>query len=134
MPCSLSSWSPARRLPPQGDEATLDPQTRVNRPRSDVPAITHVDYSARVQSVSAATNPRYHALLQAFEAQTGYGILINTSFNVRGEPIICTPEDAYRCFMRTNMDYLVMGSFLIDKKKQDVSRVNLEEVNLFELD
>ena len=109
---------PARRLPPQGDEATLDPQTRVNRPRSDVPAITHVDYSARVQSVSAATNPRYHALLQAFEAQTGYGILINTSFNVRGEPIICTPEDAYRCFMRSEIDCLSIGNLLLQKREQ----------------
>ncbi len=109
---------PARRLPPQGDEETLDPQTRVNRPRSDIPAITHVDYSARVQSVSAATNPRYHALLTEFAAQTGYGILINTSFNVRGEPIICTPEDAYRCFMRSEIDYLSIGNFVLEKKAQ----------------
>ena len=107
-----------RRLPPDGDEDGLDPQTRVNRPRSDVPAITHVDYSARVQSVSAATNPRYHGLLTAFERQTGYGILINTSFNVRGEPIICTPEDAYRCFMRSGIDYLSIGNFLLEKTAQ----------------
>jgi carbamoyltransferase len=107
-----------RRLPPLGDEGTLDPQTRVNRPRSDVPAITHVDYSARVQSVSRETNPRYHALLSAFEAQTGYGILINTSFNVRGEPIICTPDDAYRCFMRSSIDYLTIGNFLLEKQAQ----------------
>ncbi len=107
-----------RRLPLQGDENTLDLQTRVNRPRSDVPAITHVDYSARVQSVSARTNPRYHALLTAFEAQTGYGILINTSFNVRGEPIICTPDDAYRCFMRSEIDYLSIGNFVLEKKAQ----------------
>ena len=107
-----------RRLPLQGDEAALDPQTRVNRPRSDVPAITHVDYSARVQSVSAATNPRYHALISAFEAETGYGILINTSFNVRGEPIICSPDDAYRCFMRSEIDYLSVGNFLLEKKAQ----------------
>ena len=109
---------PGRRLPPLGDEGTLDPQTRVNRPRSDVPAITHVDYSARVQSVSQATNPRYHGLLTAFEAQTGYGILINTSFNVRGEPIICTPDDAYRCFMRSEIDYLTIGNFVLEKKAQ----------------
>ena len=90
----------------------------VNRPRSDIPAITHVDHSARVQTVSAETHPRYHALIRAFEKRTGYGIVINTSFNVRGEPIVCTPEDAYRCFMRTEMDDLVLGSFLLEKASQ----------------
>jgi carbamoyltransferase len=96
----------------------LDVIARVNRARSDIPAITHVDHSARIQSVSATTNPRYHAIIKAFEQRTGYGILINTSFNVRGEPIVCTPEDAYRCFMRTEMDYLVLGSFLLEKTAQ----------------
>lgn len=90
----------------------------VNEVRSDVPAITHVDGSARVQTVSAATNPRYHALLSAFEALTGYGILINTSFNVRGEPIVCTPEDAYRCFMGTEMDVLSLGPFVLRAEAQ----------------
>lgn len=91
---------------------------RINQVRSDIPAITHVDYSARVQTVSAQGNPRYHALIKAFEALTGYGVIINTSFNVRGEPIVCTPEDAYRCFMRTEMDCLVLGSFVLSKKDQ----------------
>ena len=91
---------------------------RVNRPRSDVPAITHVDYSARIQSVNRTTNPRYHRVIEAFSERTGYGIIINTSFNVRGEPIVCTPEDAYRCFMRTEMDVLVLGNLVLDKKKQ----------------
>ncbi len=91
---------------------------RINQVRSDVPAITHVDYSARVQSVNKETNPRFHALIEAFEKKTGYGIIINTSFNVRGEPIVCTPEDAYRCFMRTEMDYLVLESFVLSKKDQ----------------
>ncbi len=86
--------------------------------RSELPAITHVDYSARVQTVSADTNPRYHALLKAFEERTGCPVLVNTSFNVRGEPIVCTPEDAYRCFMRTEMDYLVIENFLLEKPKQ----------------
>jgi carbamoyltransferase len=86
--------------------------------RSELPAITHVDYSARVQTVSADTNPRYHALLKAFEDRTGCAVLVNTSFNVRGEPIVCTPEDAYRCFMRTEMDYLVIENFLLEKPKQ----------------
>jgi carbamoyltransferase len=86
--------------------------------RSELPAITHVDYSARVQTVHEDTNPRYYRLLKAFEQQTGCGVLVNTSFNVRGEPIVCTPEDAYRCFMRTEMDYLVVENFLLDKEKQ----------------
>ena len=101
-----------------GDERNLEIHEWVNRPRSDVPAITHVDYSARIQSVSAETNPRYHALISAFEAETGCALIINTSFNVRGEPIVCTPTEAYRCFMRTEMDYLVLGPFLLEKVEQ----------------
>ena len=98
----------------------LSIRDRINQVRSDVPAITHVDFSARVQTVTRETNPRYYDLIKAFEELTGYGIIINTSFNVRGEPIICTPEDAYRCFMRTEMDYLVLGSFLLAKDEQPV--------------
>jgi carbamoyltransferase len=90
----------------------------VNRVRSDVPAVTHVDDSARIQTVNRDVNPRYWALLKAFEDLTGYGILINTSFNVRGEPIVCTPEHAYKCFMRTEMDALVLGSQLLLKTQQ----------------
>ena len=86
--------------------------------RSELPAITHVDYSARVQTVHNDTNPRYYGLLKEFESQTGCGVLVNTSFNVRGEPIVCTPEDAYRCFMRTEMDYLVIEDFVLDKTEQ----------------
>lgn len=86
--------------------------------RSDLPAITHIDYSARIQSVSRQTNPRYWELIKEFKKLTGYGIIVNTSFNVRGEPIVCTPEDSYRCFMRTEMDYLVLGDYLLDKKEQ----------------
>ena len=86
--------------------------------RSQLPAITHVDYSARVQTVHDDTNPRYYKLLKEFEKKTGCGVLVNTSFNVRGEPIVCTPEDAYRCFMRTEMDYLVLENLLLDKKDQ----------------
>jgi len=102
------------------ENRTVPIRDRINQIRSDIPAITHVDYSARVQTVSADTNQRYYDLIKAFEAKTGYGVIINTSFNVRGEPIVCTPEDAYRCFMRTEMDYLVLGSFLLDKKSQPV--------------
>jgi carbamoyltransferase len=91
---------------------------QINRSRSDLPAITHVDYSARVQTVHAETNPRFHALLKAFHDRTGCPVLINTSFNVRGEPIVCTPEDAWRCFMRTEMDFLVIGNRILDKRDQ----------------
>jgi len=105
-----------RRAPTLPDDAPL--RDRVNEARSDIPAVTHVDYSARVQTVDRRTNPRYYELMRAFEQLTGCGVIINTSFNVRGEPIVCTPEDAYRCFMRTEMDYLVLGSFLLSKQDQ----------------
>jgi carbamoyltransferase len=91
---------------------------KLNVPRSGIPAVTHVDYSARIQTVHAETNPLYHALLSRFHALTGCPVLVNTSFNVRGEPIVCSPEDAYRCFMRTEMDHLVLGSFVLDKVRQ----------------
>ena len=86
--------------------------------RSDMPAITHIDFSARVQSVHKETNPRYYKLISKFKEITGYGLVVNTSFNVRGEPIVCTPEDAYRCFMRTEMDYLVIGNYIFEKTAQ----------------
>ena len=110
-----------RRIPRQGDERDLPLVEWVNRPRSDLPAITHVDYSARIQTVERETNPGYYAILEEFERQTGCAVLVNTSFNVRGEPIVCTPEDAYRCFQRTEMDYLVLGPFLLDKTEQPAS-------------
>ena len=91
----------------------------LNVPRSDIPAVTHIDHSARVQTVDAETNPRYHALLAAFERLTGCPVLVNTSFNVRGEPIVCTPDDAWRCFLHTRIDCLVMGRFLV--RRHDLS-------------
>jgi carbamoyltransferase len=94
---------------------------KLNVPRSDMPAVTHIDYSARIQTVSRKTNPLYYDLIDAFYKKTGYPVIINTSFNVRGEPIVCRPEEAYKCFMRTEMDYLVMGNFII--AKQDQSRL-----------
>ena len=90
----------------------------VNEARSDLPSITHVDHSARVQTVDEVQNPRYYKLIKAFGKKTGIEVLINTSFNVRGEPIVCTPEDAYRCFMRTQMDVLVLGSWVLHKEAQ----------------
>lgn len=86
--------------------------------RSDVPSITHIDYSARIQSINKDTNSRYWKLINEFKKQTGYGVIVNTSFNVRGEPIVCTPDDGFRCFMRTEMDYLVIGNYLFDKQQQ----------------
>ena len=86
--------------------------------RSDIPSVTHIDYSARVQTVHKETNPSYWQLIKKFKDKTGYGVIVNTSFNVRGEPIVCTPDDAYRCFMRTEMDYLVIGNYIFDKKLQ----------------
>lgn len=88
--------------------------------RSDIPSITHLDYTARVQTVHKETNPKYHKLISEFKKRTGYGVIVNTSFNVRGEPIVCTPEDAYKCFMRTEMDYLVMNNYIFKKDKQPV--------------
>lgn len=89
--------------------------------RSSIPAVTHVDYSARIQTVHRETNPRFHELLRQFEAESGCAVLVNTSFNVRGEPVVCSPEDAYRCFMRTEMDYLIIGNFILSKADQPVS-------------
>ena len=91
---------------------------KLNIPRSELPAITHVDYSARIQTVHKETNPRLHQLLEKFASRTGCSVLVNTSFNVRGEPIVNTPEDAWRCFMRTEMDYLVIENYLIAKSEQ----------------
>jgi carbamoyltransferase len=108
----------ARRLAMTPEQQALFGIEKLHVPRSMVPAVTHVDYSARIQTVHAETNPLYHALLERFLALTGCPVLVNTSFNVRGEPIVCTPEDAWRCFMRTEMDHLVIGSFVLDKVKQ----------------
>jgi len=103
-------------------------------PRSSLPAITHVDYSARIQTVGKHNNPRYYKLLKAFEDRTGCPVLVNTSFNVRGEPIVCTPEDAYRCFMRTEMDYLVVENFLLAKTDQPEWEKDESWMQEFELD
>jgi len=108
-----------RRLPLDarlGNDDDLLPVVR--RLRSDIPAVTHVDYSARIQSVRKEHHPEFHALISEFERQTGCGVLVNTSFNVRGEPIICTPQDAYRCFMRTEMDVLALGDYILLKPEQ----------------
>jgi len=102
--------------------------------RSDVPSITHIDNSARIQSVCKNTNYKYWALINEFKRQTGYGVIVNTSFNVRGEPIVCTPDDAFRCFMRTEMDYLVIGNFFFDKKDQHALLNDINWKEEFKLD
>lgn len=96
---------------------------RLKQRRSTIPAVTHVDYSARIQTVDDTRNPRLHALLTLWQQATGCAVLVNTSFNVRGEPIVCTPDDAYRCFVNTEMDYLVIGNFLLDRAAQPRSAV-----------
>jgi len=108
------------RIALTADEQKLFGIDKLNVPRSTIPAVTHVDYSARLQTVHSQTNPRFYRLLQNFEKLTGCPVLINTSFNVRGEPIVCSPEDAYRCFMRTEMDYLVLENCLLSKQAQPV--------------
>jgi carbamoyltransferase len=107
---------------------------KLNVLRSELPAITHIDYSARIQSVHKETNPQFHALLSAFDQLTGCGVLVNTSFNVRGEPIVCTPLDAYRCFMRTEMDSLVIGNMVFSKVDQPTWNEEEDWRETFELD
>jgi carbamoyltransferase len=114
----VASVKPERQIPMSDAHDELWGIDKLNIPRSDIPAVTHVDYSARVQTVTRERNPDYYDLLKAFETRTGCGVLVNTSFNVRGEPIVCTPADAYRCFMRTHIDHLVLGPFLLNKIDQ----------------
>ena len=116
------------------DQQKLFGIEKLNVPRSSLPAITHVDYSARLQTIHRETNPRFHNLLQKFDDQTGCPVLVNTSFNVRGEPIVESPEDAYRCFMRTEMDYLVMENVLLAKADQPKWEKDESWMNEFELD
>jgi carbamoyltransferase len=125
---------PAIRTTDAGENRDLFGIEKLREVRSSIPAVTHVDHSARVQTVHRDTNPRYHELLTAFKALTGCGVMVNTSFNVRGEPIVCTPEDAYACFMRTEMDALVMGNFLLLKKDQPEWNEKENWRELFELD
>lgn len=122
------------RIPMTDEQERLFGIDKLNVPRSTIPAITHVDYSARIQTVHQETNPRFHRLLKSFEARTGCGVLVNTSFNVRGEPIVCTPQDAYRCFMRTEMDYLVVENFLLAKPDQPIRKLDETWKLEFELD
>ena len=122
------------RTPMTQEQQQLFGIAKLNVPRSTIPAVTHVDYSARVQTIHCETNPRFHALLEHFEALTGCAVLVNTSFNVRGEPIVCTPADAYRCFMRSEIDYLVLENMLLAKSEQPNRRRDDSWKTEFELD
>ena len=107
-----------RRREMSDEEKGLFGISKLNIKRSEIPAVTHVDYSARIQTVRRETNPLYWEIIEAFRQKTGCPVIVNTSFNVRGEPIVCTPEDSYRCFMRTEMDYLVLETCVLDKREQ----------------
>jgi len=124
----------ALRIPMTADQQRLFGIDKLHVPRSTIPAVTHVDYSARVQTVHDDTNPRLCALLRQFEARTGCAVLVNTSFNVRGEPIVCTPEEAYHCFMRTEMDCLVLEDFLLVKREQPKPKGDDSWKHEFDLD
>jgi carbamoyltransferase len=107
---------------------------KLNVVRSDIPAVTHIDYSARIQTVNRETNPDYYDLIREFESLTGCAVLVNTSFNVRGEPIVCSPADAHRCFMRTHIDHLVLGPFILDKVGQAEWEESEKWQEVFQLD
>ncbi|HXG45759.1 MAG TPA: carbamoyltransferase [Gemmatimonadales bacterium] len=123
-----------RQIPMTEAERRLWGIAQLNVVRSDIPAVTHIDYSARIQTVDRETNPNYYDLLRAFERRTGCGVLVNTSFNVRGEPIVCTPADAYRCFMRTHLDALVLFPFLLYKEEQPEWKETEDWRRTFQLD
>jgi carbamoyltransferase len=129
----VADVSPARRLPALEDTKAAWGIEQLNIPRSTVPAITHVDYSARIQTVRRETNPFYHDVIDAFYRLTGCPVIVNTSFNVRGEPIVCTPEDAFRCFMGSEIEVLVVGNCFLRKEDQDPA-LKLDYKNAFELD
>ncbi len=122
------------KIPMSDEQNKLFGIEKLHIPRSELPAVTHVDYSARIQTIHAETNPRYHQLISAFKDRSGCSVVVNTSFNVRGEPIVCTPEDAYRCFMRTEMDYLVVENFLMKKSDQPALEKDESWMEEFELD
>jgi carbamoyltransferase len=124
----------ARQIPMTDAQQQLWGIDQLNVVRSDIPAVTHVDYSARIQTVDRTTNPNYHDLIAEFERLTGCAVLVNTSFNVRGEPIVCTPADAYQCFMRTHIDHLVLGPFLVAKSEQPEWKESHDWRTEFQLD
>ncbi len=129
----VAGVQPARRRTMTAEEQKLFGIDKLNVPRSEIPAVTHIDYSARVQTVHRETNPLFHSLLETFKQRTGCPVLVNTSFNVRGEPIVCTPEDAFRCFMGSDIETLVIGNCVLQKVQQNPA-LKLDYKNAFELD
>jgi len=123
-----------RQIPMTTSQRGLWGIEQLNVVRSDIPAVTHIDYSARVQTVERETNPDYYDLIKEFDRLTGCPVVVNTSFNVRGEPIVCTPEDAYRCFMRTHIDCLVLGPFVLEKEAQPAWKETKDWKQEFQLD
>ena len=122
-----------KRIDMTKEEESLFGIDKLNVKRSSIPAITHVDYSARIQTVHKETNPKYHALISKFKEKTNCSVIVNTSFNVRGEPIVCTPEDAFKCFMGTGLDVLIVGNCILRKEQQDESLVE-DYKDRYELD
>jgi carbamoyltransferase len=130
----VADVQPAHRREMTMEEHKLFGIDKLNVKRSEIPAVTHVDYSARIQTVRREQNPLYWEIIEAFRRLTGCPIIVNTSFNVRGEPIVCTPEDSYRCFMRTEMDYLVLETCVLDKREQPKFKDNENWQSEFRLD
>jgi len=124
----------AKRIKFSNPESKLSGFDKLRVARSVIPAVTHVDYSARIQTIKREDNPLYYDMINNFYQKTGCPVIINTSFNVRGEPLVCSPEDAFKCFMRTEMDYLVMGCFLLDKNEQKPLKKDIKWQEVFELD
>ncbi len=123
-----------RRIAMTAAEQALEGIAKLNVPRSDIPAVTHVDYSARIQTVRREDHPRYYDLIAAFRDLTGCPVIVNTSFNVRGEPIVCRPREAYRCLMRTNMDALLIGNYLVKRQSQPPLKDDIDWKKQYELD
>ena len=136
VPLLVAEVARARRLPVSDADTNRQGLDRLSSPRSEIPAVTHVDGSARIQTINKNQHPKYYALLKAFERRTGSGVIINTSFNVRGEPIVESPKDALNCFLNTGMDYLVLGNCLLKKTEMPVERLKGREKYLkaFQLD
>jgi carbamoyltransferase len=123
-----------RQVPMSAEQRKLWGLELLNVPKSDIPAVTHIDYSARVQTVSREVNPDYYDLIKEFEKRTGCPVVVNTSFNVRGEPIVCTPKDAHVCFMRTHIDALVLGPYILYKAEQPAWKEDQTWKQEFQLD
>jgi carbamoyltransferase len=130
----VASVKNEKRIKTDNSDSELQGFDKLKVKRSQIPAVTHVDYSARIQSVKKEENPLYYDMINTFYRKTGCPVIINTSFNVRGEPLVCSPQDAFKCFMRTEMDFLVMGSFLLDKTEQKRLEQDIKWKEVFELD